>query len=75
MLPQICGVCSARGNVSLEATGSLSAMMASPSAPWMIDIIVALRTDGPDAVETACAEALLHNVHSSGVRHGSRTYE
>ena len=33
----------------------------------MVDILSAVLTDGIDAVEAACAEALSHNVHSSGV--------
>ncbi len=33
----------------------------------MVDILSAVLTDGIDAVEAACAEALSHNVHSAGV--------
>jgi Mu transposase-like protein len=33
----------------------------------MVDILSAVLTDGIDAVEAACAEALVHNVHSAGV--------
>ena len=33
----------------------------------MVDILVAVLTDGPPAVETACAEALAHGVHSADV--------
>ncbi|MDX1581172.1 MAG: IS21 family transposase, partial [Alphaproteobacteria bacterium] len=33
----------------------------------MVDILAAVLTDGLDAVEAACAEALSHNVHSAGV--------
>ena len=33
----------------------------------MVDILGAVLTDGLDAVEAACAEALSHNVHSAGV--------
>lgn len=33
----------------------------------MVDILSAVPTDGVDAVEAACAEALSHNVHSAGV--------
>jgi len=33
----------------------------------VVDILGAVLTDGLDAVETACAEALSHNVHSAGV--------
>lgn len=33
----------------------------------MVDILGAILTDGPDAVDAACAEALSHNVHSAGV--------
>ena len=33
----------------------------------MVDILGAILTDGLQAVEAACAEALSHNVHSAGV--------
>ncbi len=33
----------------------------------MVDILAAVLTDGLDAVDAACAEALSHNVHSAGV--------
>ena len=33
----------------------------------MVDILGAVLTDGLDAVDAACAEALSHNVHSAGV--------
>src|SRR6056297_477953 len=33
----------------------------------VVDILGAVLTDGLDAVEAACAEALSHNVHSAGV--------
>ena len=33
----------------------------------MVEILSAVLTDGIDAVEAACAEALAHNVHSAGV--------
>jgi transposase len=33
----------------------------------MVDILGAVLTDGLEAVEAACAEALSHNVHSAGV--------
>ena len=33
----------------------------------MVEILSAVLTDGIDAVEAACAEALSHNVHSAGV--------
>ncbi len=33
----------------------------------MVDILNAVLSDGIDAVEAACAEALSHNVHSAGV--------
>jgi hypothetical protein len=33
----------------------------------MVDILSAVLTDGIDAVDAACAEALSHNVHSAGV--------
>ena len=33
----------------------------------MVDILGAILTDGLEAVEAACAEALAHNVHSAGV--------
>lgn len=33
----------------------------------MVDILSAVLTDGIEAVEAACAEALSHNVHSAGV--------
>ena len=33
----------------------------------MVEILGAVLTDGLDAVEAACAEALSHNVHSAGV--------
>jgi hypothetical protein len=33
----------------------------------MVDILGAVLTDGLEAVEAACAEALAHNVHSAGV--------
>ena len=33
----------------------------------MIDLLGAVLTDGLDAVEAACAEALSHNVYSAGV--------
>jgi len=33
----------------------------------MVDILAAVLTDGVDAVDAACAEALSHNVHSAGV--------
>jgi len=33
----------------------------------MVDILSAVLTDGMEAVEVACAEALSHNVHSAGV--------
>ncbi|MDX1718218.1 MAG: IS21 family transposase [Anderseniella sp.] len=33
----------------------------------MVDILAAVLTDGLEAVEAACAEALSHNVHSAGV--------
>ena len=33
----------------------------------MVDILSTVLTDGIDAVDDACAEALLHNVHSAGV--------
>ena len=33
----------------------------------MVDILVAVLTDGLPAVETACAEALAHGVHSADV--------
>ena len=33
----------------------------------MVDILMALRTDGVEAVEAACAEALSQNVHSSSL--------
>jgi hypothetical protein len=33
----------------------------------MVDILGAILTDGLEAVEAACAEALSHNVHSAGV--------
>ena len=33
----------------------------------MVDILSTVLTDGIDAVEAACAEALSHNVHSAGV--------
>ena len=33
----------------------------------VVDILGAVLTDGMDAVEAACAEALSHNVHSAGV--------
>lgn len=33
----------------------------------MVDILSAVLTDGVEAVEAACAEALSHNVHSAGV--------
>ncbi len=33
----------------------------------VVDILGAILTDGLDAVEAACAEALSHNVHSAGV--------
>jgi hypothetical protein len=33
----------------------------------MVDILTAVLTDGLDAVDAACAEALAHNVHSAGV--------
>ncbi len=33
----------------------------------MVDILAAVLTDGLDAVDDACAEALSHNVHSAGV--------
>ena len=35
----------------------------------MVEILGAVLTDGLDAVEAACAEALSHNVHSAGIRH------
>jgi hypothetical protein len=33
----------------------------------MVEILSAVLTDGIDAVEAACTEALSHNVHSAGV--------
>ncbi len=33
----------------------------------VVDILGAISTDGLDAAEAACAEALSHNVHSAGV--------
>ena len=33
----------------------------------MVEILAAVLSDGLDAVEAACAEALSHNVHSAGV--------
>ena len=33
----------------------------------MVDILVAVLTDGLSAVEAACAEALAHGVHSADV--------
>ena len=33
----------------------------------MVDILGAILTDGLEAVEAACSEALSHNVHSAGV--------
>ena len=33
----------------------------------MVDILGAILTDGLEAVEAACAQALSHNVHSAGV--------
>ncbi len=33
----------------------------------MVDILGAILTDGLEAVEAACSEALAHNVHSAGV--------
>jgi hypothetical protein len=39
----------------------------------MVEILAAVLTDGIEAVEAACAEALSHNVHSAGPRHCART--
>ncbi len=33
----------------------------------MVEILGAVLTDGIEAVDTACSEALSHNVHSAGV--------
>lgn len=35
--------------------------------PQMVDILSAALTDGTEAVEAACAEALSHNIHSAGL--------
>ena len=39
----------------------------------MVDILGAVPSDGLEAVEAACAEALGEGVHSAAVRHGART--
>lgn len=48
--------------------GNLSPIAVQSSAgQGMVDILGAVLTDGLDAVEAACSEALAHSVHSAGV--------
>ena len=42
-------------------------MFHSPAGQRMVDILGAVLTDGLEAVEAACAEAVSENVHSSAV--------